>query len=115
MLVSEDANKQRNSKETVTSVLITNTQSVVLMVEITKMLVIVNAKELVRNILKVLVLLRNLVPDVQVFWIQFVLKMELLMTICVTYNVLEIDWPVKDLVVDTKDNNKTLPVLIIHI
>lgn len=78
-------------------------QFVVLMEITIKTNVYVDAKETVRNIHLVDVLLRNLVQDVLVFQNQFVPKVELLMIILVIYNVLEINLVIKDTVMLQKE------------
>ena len=88
--------------ETATCALIKKNLFVELMEKTTKTNVFALVKEIVRNTLKVLVLLKNLVPDVLVFWSQSAVERELLMTICVIYSVLKTNLLLKVLAEDTK-------------
>lgn len=74
----------------------------VLMVRTTKTNVFVNVKVTARNTPKVLVPLRNPVPDVPVFWNQYVPEMASLTTIYVICNVLRTNLLLKVLVVVIK-------------
>lgn len=72
------------------------------MARTTKMNVFVSAKVIAENTPKVLVPLRNPVPDAPVFWNQYALEMVSLTTIYVICNVLRTNLLLKVLVVVIK-------------